>query len=231
MELEEKNTELEESARKIRKIHEDEMKIMKVKIDRLEKENRMVKDDMTAMGIENNRLSTLALKRDEDNETISNVLEQISCDYEDLQKAFDSQKCPKDDKILALRKTAKALEAENQLLNEERMIKARDNANIHNNLLKKLTKIEDTCKLHETKISELEYENKVLNERYNRLEEEKINVLREMTKVERALEACEDKVTLLKQGSTHIYLFLHPFAPDHLLLNYLAFVIFSRRSF
>ena len=231
MELEEKNTELEESARKIRKIHEDEMKIMKVKIDRLEKENRMVKDDMTAMGIENNRLSTLALKRDEDNETISNVLEQISCDYEDLQKAFDSQKCPKDDKILALRKTAKALEAENQLLNEERMIKARDNANIHNNLLKKLTKIEDTCKLHETKISELEYENKVLNERYNRLEEEKINVLREMTKVERALEACEDKVTLLKQGSTLIYLFLHPLAPDHLLLNFFAFVIFSRHSF
>ena len=230
MELEEKNTGLEESARKIRKIHEDEMTIMKEKIDRLVTENRMVNDDMTAMGIENKRLSTLALKRDEDNETISNVLEQISCDYEDLQKAFDSQKCPKDDKILALRKTAKALEAENQLLNEERMIKARDNANIHNNLLKKLTKIEDKCKLHETKISQLEYENKILSERYNRLEEEKINVLREMTKVERALEACEDKVTLLKQGITLICLFVHPSPPDYLLFNNSAFKILSSLS-
>ncbi len=38
---------------------------------------------------------------------LGKVMERISTDYEELKKAFESQKCPKDDKILALRKTAR----------------------------------------------------------------------------------------------------------------------------
>ena len=33
------------------------------------------------------------------------VMQKISADYEELKKAFESQKCPKDDKIQALRST------------------------------------------------------------------------------------------------------------------------------
>ena len=32
-------------------------------------------------------------------------MQKISADYEELKKAFESQKCPKDDKIQALRST------------------------------------------------------------------------------------------------------------------------------
>ena len=42
-----------------------------------------------------------------ENEVLGKVMERISTDYEELKKAFESQKCPKDDKILALRKTAR----------------------------------------------------------------------------------------------------------------------------
>ena len=36
---------------------------------------------------------------------LSKVMQKISNDYEELKKAFESQKCPKDDKIQALRST------------------------------------------------------------------------------------------------------------------------------
>ena len=55
-------------------------------------------------------------------------MEKISVDYEELKKAFESQKCPKDDKIKALRNTARALETENKLLLEEKDMIDRDNA-------------------------------------------------------------------------------------------------------
>ncbi len=39
---------------------------------------------------------------------LGKVMERISTDYEELKRVFESQKCPKDDKILALRKTARS---------------------------------------------------------------------------------------------------------------------------
>ncbi len=43
------------------------------------------------------------------------VMERISTDYEELKRVFESQKCPKDDKILALRKTARSDTLKGQL--------------------------------------------------------------------------------------------------------------------
>ncbi len=40
---------------------------------------------------------------------LGKVMERISTDYEELKRVFESQKCPKDDKILALRKTARSV--------------------------------------------------------------------------------------------------------------------------
>ena len=71
------------------------------------------------------KIEICALK--DENKVLSKVMEKISIDYEDLKKAFESQKCPKDDKIQALRNTAKALEAENELLQEEKAIKVKIN--------------------------------------------------------------------------------------------------------
>ena len=186
---------------------EEELKSEKKKFDKiaakcekLEKQNIELEERIENICIENRSLSSLAQKRDEDNETISNVLEKISCDYESLQIAFESQRGPKDDKILALRNTAKALEAENQLLQEEKAIKAQDNANIHNSLLNKLTKFENMCKSQQEHIGHLENENEQLKRRSTEMEDEKLNVLRELSKMERCLETKEDLVDNLKRG-------------------------------
>ena len=173
---------------------------MAAKCEGLEKQNVDLEARIEQICRENQSLSTLAQKRDEDNETISNVLEKISCDYESLQKAFESQRGPKDDKILALRNTAKALEAENQLLQEEKAIKAQDNANIQNSLLNKLTRFENMCKSQKEHIDHLEKENEQLKRRSSEMEEEKLNVLRELSKMERCLETKEDLVDDLKRG-------------------------------
>ena len=47
-------------------------------------------------------------------------MEKITSEYEELKKVYEGMKCPKDDKIQALRSTARALEAENELLVEEK---------------------------------------------------------------------------------------------------------------
>jgi len=172
---------------------------MAAKCEKLEKQNIDLEERIEKLCIENQSLSSLAQKRDEDNETISNVLEKISCDYESLQKAFDGQRGPKDDKIQALRNTAKALEAENQLLQEEKAIKAQDNANIHNSLLNKLTKFENMCKSQKEDIGHLEKENEQLKRRSTEMEDEKLNVLRELSKMERCLETKDDLVDNLKR--------------------------------
>ena len=56
----------------------------------------------------------------DENQVLSKIMEKITGDYDELKKTFDFQKCPKDDKIKALRNTAKALETENELLLEEK---------------------------------------------------------------------------------------------------------------
>ena len=71
-----------------------------------------------------------------ENEVLSKVLDKISTDYEQLKKNFDAQKCPKDDKILALRKTARALETENQLLHEEKTMIERETKRIRDSTKK-----------------------------------------------------------------------------------------------
>lgn len=172
---------------------------MAAKCEKLEKQNIDLEKRIENICIENQSLSLLAQKRDEDNETISNVLEKISCDYESLQKAFEGQRGPKDDKIQALRNTAKALEAENQLLQEEKAIKAQDNANIQNSLLNKLTKFESMCKSQKEHIDQLEEENEQLKRRSTEMEDEKLNVLRELSMMERCLESKEDLVDNLKR--------------------------------
>jgi len=174
------------------------------KCEDLEKQIVDLEEKIAKLNLENENLSSLAKKRDEDNETISNVLEKISCDYENLQKAFEGQRGPKDDKIQALRNTAKALEAENQLLQEEKAIKAQDNVNIQNSLLNKLTKFENLCKSQKEQIEHLEKENERFKRRSTEMEEEKLNILRELSKMERSLEAKEDLVENLKTERAEI---------------------------
>merc|ERR1719175_114607 len=69
-------------------------------------------------------------------------MQKISADYEELKKAFESQKCPKDDKIQALRSTARALESENTLLQEEKGMIMRENTSSRASLEAKIQRLE-----------------------------------------------------------------------------------------
>merc|ERR1719382_1090094 len=70
------------------------------------------------------------------------VMQKISTDYEELKKAFESQKCPKDDKIQALRSTARALESENSLLQEAKGMIMRENTSNRASLEAKIQRLE-----------------------------------------------------------------------------------------
>lgn len=103
-------------------------------LKQLQSRSDKLKEDIEKVGSEKALLSQIVKNTQGENEVLSKVMNKISNDYEELKKAFDSQKCPKDDKILALRKTARALETENELLQEEKMKIIKDQDRVRNNL-------------------------------------------------------------------------------------------------
>ena len=111
-------------------------------------------------------------------------MEKISIDYEELKKSFESQKCPKDDKIKALRNTARALEKENELLLEEKKMIVRDNANARSALEQKVVMIEKDSQIQKAKLSAYSEEKKHLLDRFLRLESEKLNIMPQLSQVE-----------------------------------------------
>ena len=140
----------------------------------------------------------------EENQVLSKVMGKISGDYEELKKAFESQKCPKDDKIKALRNTARALETENKLLLEEKEMIARDNANARGALEQKIAMIENDSQIQKEQMSAYSKEKKHLLDRFERLENEKLNVMRELSRVEKELETTKSQVNKVNIGEVII---------------------------
>ena len=60
---------------------------------------------------------------------------------------------------------------------------------------------ENMCKSQQEHIHNLEKENEQLKRRSTEMEDEKLNVLRELSKMERCLETKEDLVDNLKRGN------------------------------
>ena len=127
-------------------------------------------------------------------------MEKISIDYEELKKSFESQKCPKDDKIKALRNTARALEKENELLLEEKKMIVRDNANARSALEQKVVMIEKDSQIQKAKLSAYSEEKKHLLDRFERLESEKLNIMRQLSQVEKELETAKTQVNKVNLG-------------------------------
>ena len=149
----------------------------------------------------------------DENKVLSKVMEKISIDYEDLKRAFESQKCPKDDKIKALRNTARALETENELLLEEKKMIARDNANARSALEQKVVRIEKGYQIQKEQLSEYSEEKKHLLDRFERLESEKINIMRQLSRVEKELDTAKTQVNKMNlgEGIALCVLFCSPF--------------------
>lgn len=144
--------------------------------------------DIVQVAEEKKQLTDIVKHTQAENDVLSKVMDKISCDYENLKKTFESQKCPKDDKITALRNTARALESENELLQEEKKLIERDNFQTRRNLEDKVKTIDAEAQNMRDQITAQEQEKKNFLEKFERLEQEKINVMRQLVKVEKELE-------------------------------------------
>ena len=89
-----------------------------------------------------------------ENEIISRVLEKMSKDYDDLKRVIESQKCSKDDKIMALRKTARALETENELLQEEKMMIEKERMRVHQKFVEQVRELETTISRQQQQLND-----------------------------------------------------------------------------
>jgi len=159
-----------------------------IDVEKLQKLSQTLQIDIGKVNEEKIRLSSIVKNTQDENNVLSQVLEKISIDYEELKKAFESQKCPKDDKIKALRNTARALETENELLLEEKRIIQRENLNIRNALEQKVAALEQSSQLQKEQLAAYFNEKKDLLDRFTDLEGEKSSIFQQLMKVENELD-------------------------------------------
>ena len=127
-------------------------------------------------------------------------MEKISQDYEELKRVFESQKCPKDDKILALRKTARALETENELLHEEKMMIGKENERIRRGLETKLEELERKETEHQAQVQRYLKERQDLKNKLDTSDQEKLTLSIRFTSLEKELENCKTQLNKVQLG-------------------------------
>jgi len=128
--------------------------------------------DIGKVNEEKSLLTSIVRNTQGENEMLSKLMEKISTDYADLKKAFDSQKCPKDDKIAALRSTARALETENSLLLEEKGMIAKEQTKNQSGMERKVLESQHECKKKDDQLTVYKEENNQLSARIKLLEQE-----------------------------------------------------------
>lgn len=131
-------------------------------------------------------LSKIVKNTQGENEVLGKVMERISTDYEELKKAFESQKCPKDDKILALRKTARALETENELLQDEVKRLAMEAGRCSQDQL--------AARDQQSQLARLTEENQQLQASLQASDQERLRLARQLAAVEKQLETSRTQI-------------------------------------
>ena len=173
----------------------------------LESISARLQSEVLQMDQDKIRLSEMVKTSREENEVLGKVMEKISQDYDDLKRRFDQQAKAvtlrpdqKDDKIRALRNTARALESENELLSRERASLEAEARKAHKALAEERERAAAAEERAADLANELEAKNgerSQLLERFGRLESEKINTLRQLGAVQGELDAAETRVAEL----------------------------------
>ena len=135
-----------------------------------------------------------------ENEIISRVLEKMSKDYDDLKRVIESQKCSKDDKIMALRKTARALETENELLQEEKMMIEKERLRVHQNFLSQIRQLEMTISRQQQQLDDGNTEKRTLVVKVQQLDTEKQKLTATVANMDREIAACKSQLSKVKLG-------------------------------
>ena len=144
----------------------------------------------------------------EENKVLSKVMEKITSEYEELKKVYEGMKCPKDDKIQALRSTARALEAENELLVEEKRKVELHNANIRAIYEQKVADLEKETQQNKEQLRLGFDEKKSMLDQVERMENERLALKQQLSKAEKDLQAARkeiEKVVLGRIRNTVIF--------------------------
>ena len=145
---------------------------------------------------------------EEENKVLSKVMEKITNEYEELKKVYEGMKCPKDDKIQALRSTARALETENELLLEEKRKIEVHSANIRAMYDQKVADLEKESKQAKEQLSLNFNEKKSLVTQVEKMETERLAMKQQLAKLEKDLASAKkeiDKVLLGEIINTFIF--------------------------
>jgi len=170
----------------------EEKERLKADVAELTLSNKL-QQDIGQVTEEKHLLTSIVRNTQGENEMLSKVMQKISADYEELKKAFESQKCPKDDKIQALRSTARALESENSLLQEEKGMIMRENKSNRASLEAKIQRLEAEGKEQRAALESGEAAKAQLDLKLRRKEEEVSAMAKQLSKAEQEIASMKKK--------------------------------------
>lgn len=178
---------------------EEEAKERNETIVQLQTVNQAQQAEIEKVKSEKALISQILKNTQGENEIISRVLEKMSKDYDDLKRVIESQKCSKDDKIMALRKTARALETENELLQEEKMMIEKERLRVHQNFLSQIRQLEMTISRQQQQLDDGNTEKRTLVVKVQQLDTEKQKLTATVANMDREIAACKSQLSKKKK--------------------------------
>jgi len=188
----------EEILRKFDKVNTEKEKLKK-DIAELRSMSQKLQVDVGKVNEEKTLLSAIVKNTQDENKVLSKVMEKITSEYEELKKVYEGMKCPKDDKIQALRSTARALETENELLMEEKRKIEGHSANIRAIYDQKVADLERENRANKEQLKVGFSEKKSMLEQIERMESEKIGMKQQLSKLEKDLASAKKEIEKKKK--------------------------------
>merc|ERR1712110_326022 len=133
---------------------------------------------------------------------VNSEKEKLKNDIEELRKVYEGMKCPKDDKIQALRSTARALETENELLLEEKKKIETHTINMRAMYEQKLGELQKEFSQSKDELKRSVEEKVRLVDKSEKMENDTLALKQQLNKCQKDLEAAKkqiEKVNLEKE--------------------------------
>ena len=127
-------------------------------------------------------------------------MEKITKDYDELKKAYEGMKCPKDDKIQALRSTARALETENELLLDEKKKIESHTMNMRAMYEQKLVELQKEFGQSKDELKQSVDEKAKLIDQSEKMENETLALRQQLNKCQKDLEAAKKQIEKVNLG-------------------------------
>ena len=194
----------EEILKRFEKVNSEKIRLNK-DIDELRVMSQKLQIDVGKVNEEKTLLSAIVKNTQEENKVLSKVMEKITVEYEELKKMNESMKCPKDEKIQALRSTARALETENELLLEEKRKIEVHSANARAIYEQKVAELEHQANQTKDQLRANFEEKKSMLDQFERMESEKLAMKQQLMKQEKDLAAAKKELEKVLLGGDYKY--------------------------